>query len=413
MDQTTMFGFARGITHLRFPDGGTRDYSGETSYSALLRKPDKPIINPKAHDGFRKPSSYRVTQLAGTIGRLRQNYYPVVATLSGGGIQPGGWEYFISGESAVELSVGAMPNHSNELRMKLLNNVRKEVLDVAMVLAEISGTAQTLSNNLLRLGRSLEQVSLRKPASFYYLLNGRLKDGRRPTDKFLRETSSVFLEWKYGIMPTVYDIQGATKSLDMVEDGSFWENPPLLVGRARVRATSPFTRTVNSSVAGNPGGVNSGSPRQAVIVEGTVTTEHKARIDYSVSGEGLRGLNRYGIGLSSIATVAYDKTPFSFVFNMAVPIAELIKAWTALAGVTTRGYCETQYRQVNITGGTNVVSKGGINVITTVKPHEFPPEFIRTAFNQVPMPQVHVRNPVKLSNIQTVLALFTQLRRPS
>lgn len=411
MDITTSQGYARLHCQRIWPHGQITDYNSETLHTTRLRKPDKPIINPPQWDGFRRPSDYTCETIAGTIGRLRPNYLPVVVDVGGGGLSNGS-DFRISGKTAVEVPLGAIPNHSDEVRMKVLNNVRNEVLDVAMVLAELSGTAETLGNNLIRLGRSLDQVKLKKPDSFYYLVNGRRKDGRRPTDKFLRESSGAFLEWKYGIMPTIYDIEGATKALDMNEDNSFWDNPALLVNRAVVRGSIPVKQRVDTSIPGNPGGVNSGSNRQHIIVEGTIDYEHKARVDYTVTGEGLRGLNRYGIGLSSIATVAFDKTPFSFVFNMAVPIAELLKAWTALAGCEVRGYCETQYRKFNLHASTNVVEKDGITIVNNVDEMEYPPSFIRKAYASVPMPLPFVRNPVKLGNIQTVLALFTQLRKP-
>lgn len=401
---TTMSGVARTDTTVTTPQGRVTHYDHDTRYIVQLHKPDEAIKNKRQWDGFRPPSSYACATRGSSWGPPRGDFLPVVVDVVGGGT-PRYDRYDFSGRCAVEIRTGQLPNEANALRMKILNNVRNEVFDVAMVLAELSSTAETLSGNLARVGRSLEQVRRKKPDSFYYLLTGRRKDGRRPTDKFLRESAGTFMEWKYGIMPTVYDIQGATKALDMNEDNSFWENPALLVNRASIKGVTPFVDTQKATVAGNPSNYNQ------VDIVGEIEWEHKARIDYTVTGEGLRGLNRYGIGLGTVATIAFERTPFSFVLNMAIPIADLIKAWTALAGCEVRGYCETQWSRIRLPGNTSVFKQNGITYSNTVAPQVYPPTFKRTAFGTVPMPLPHVRNPVKLSNIQTVLALFTQLRK--
>lgn len=401
---TTMSGVARTDTTVTTPTGNVSYYDHESRYIVQLHRPDEAIKNKRQWDGFRPPSSYACATRGSSYTAPQGGFLPVVVDVVGGGT-PRYDRYQFSGQCAVDIRSAPLPNEANALRMKILNNVRNEVLDVAMVFAELSSTAQTLSNNLLRLARSLEQIQHNKRESFYYLLNGRRKDNRRPTDKFLRETAGIFMEWKYGIMPTVYDIKGATKALDMNEDNSFWENPALLVNRASIKGETPFKDSQRTNVAGNPSNYN------RVEIEGIIEWEHKARVDYTVTGEGLRGLNRYGIGLGTIATVAFEKTPFSFVLNMALPIADLIKAWTALAGCDVRGYCETQWSRIRLPGNTSVFKQNGITYSNVVAPQVYPPSFKRTAFDTVPMPLPHVRNPVKLSNIQTVLALFTQLRK--
>lgn len=379
-----------------------RPSSGENGFT----KPDSVKIN-KPVDGYRKPSSYSCPALESSQFYCDISLEPTKIYSSNGS-----QEMFFEGGMVGRVNLGSLnptDHNVNNVRMKLLNNVRAEVFDVAMVLAEISGTADTLGTNLVRLARSLDQVKLRKPDSFWYLLTGKRRDGRRPTDRFLRESSGAFLEWKYGIMPTVYDIQGACKALDMNEDGSLFDNPPLLVARAVDRTTT--SRNVARVHYTLPG---SGGITADLDIGATVVDELKARLDYKVSGEGLRALNRYGLGLGSIATVAFDKTPFSFVLNMAVPIAELIKAWTALAGVDVVGYCETRYRRVDLHESSVQLKQNWFNndkLPATVAGQESAyVNWNRSAFATVPMPLPYVRNPVKLGNVQTALALFTQLR---
>lgn len=369
-------------------------------------KPDKPINNPLVA-GYRKPSSYNCPAFTvSPDGRTLPNAIGAKWSISGvtfrGNPANSGYtQYTHTGNGCGTGIFSAPVSNVNNLRMKLLNNIRSEVLDVAMVLAEMKDTADTIGNGLMRIARTMDMVKRRKPDSFYYLLNGRRKDNRRPTDKFLRETAGAYLEWKYGIMPTVYDVRGACKALDMNETGSFFDNPPLLVARAKdvVQGTGSGSFVLAAA---------SGGFTTTLDIE--YYTERKARCDYRVSGEGLRGLNRYGLGLGTIATVAFDKTPFSFVLNMAIPIAELIKAWTALAGVDVVGYCETLYQKAKVKEQTRVghIQNGPVTFNVKDSPERI--GFERRAYASPPMPLPYVRNPIKVGNAATVLALFTQLR---
>lgn len=379
-----------------------------TAVSNGFTKPDKPTRNPKV-DGFRKPSTYGCPALLiDTGGRTHTDRLGVSwdidgLTFTGNPSSTSYMEWNMRGRICdVHQYVQPEPNINN-LRMKILNNIRSEVFDVAMVLAEAKSTADTVSNGLMRIARSMDMVKRRKPESFYYLMNGRRRDHRRPTDKFLRETAGSFLEWKYGVMPTVYDIQGACKGLDMNEAGSLFSHPPLLVARSKDILTGNAKRKFFLYTADGDG--------SNVDLTVDYYTERKARCDYRVSGEGLRGLNRYGLGLGTIATVAFDKTPFSFVLNMAIPIADLIKAWTALAGVEVVGYCETTYRKAQVRDQSYTENVRNGPVTLTVKGCPERVGFQRVAYSSPPMPLPYVRNPIKVGNLATVLALFTQLRK--
>lgn len=385
---------------------GRDDYTlhADSSYVVGFNKPDKAVINPKQHDGYRSPSPYSCPGIAFLNGRqTSENRFPRPYTINGSGQSSSTtrWTHTGSGVGNVRLTLA--PLSVDALRTKLLNNVRNEVLDVAMVLAEMQGTTDTIMNGLMRIARTMDAFKKGNPHHYSYLLSGRRKDNRRPTDKFLRESSGLFLEWKYGIMPTVYDVQGACKALDMNEDGSLWNNPPLLVARAVTTDRSVQESDITI------GTVMSGVVRKA---SHEVTRQSSARLDYSIRGEGIRGLNRYGLGLSTIPTLLFEKTPFSFVLNMAFPLADLIKAWTALAGVDVRGYCETHYTSVRFLPSSGTIPTNGFSSSYKLEPQADYITWFRTAHATVPMPMPFVRNPIKASNAATVLALFTQLRRP-
>lgn len=381
----------------------------------LMRVPSI-TINPKGADGYRSPSNY----YGYPIVRDKRNYphaengRAFVAPLDsifrdGGSLGP--WDnsktdWFGEG-TGIGYTTAPVPTLSrsdvNALRTKILNNINDEKFDVAMLLADIGKTASTASGLLHRIGRSMTVFQKKNPKSFAYLWHGKLRDNRRPTDRFLRETAGAYLEWKYGIMPTVYDLQAMTEQLDANAAGkSLFDNPPLMVCRATIKKPVQNISCLTVLLGGHN-------------TSGTVRTTYSARADFSVDSMGLRGLNQYGLGLTSLATVAYDLTPFSFVFNMAVPMAELIKAWGALAHVSVRGYTETVHHEFTVPEQRlNLDTLGGLEPpITVMAPGVKFNRFTRTGSGTIPMPLPHIRNPVSVGNVSTVLSLFTTLRAKS
>lgn len=397
-----------------WPGLPSESFSATKLYSSLLFRPNPtPRKKPKT---YIMPTDYQTNiQVVVAEGKLSgSGAWPID---SNHGYRPA--RYHVTGHAALwsEQAAWLLTREisPNNVRMKVRNNAKDEVFDVAMVLAEMQSTVDTAGACIDRIFRSMLTVARRKPFDFDYLMHGRKREvwhrGKKKyvvgkgrlvgAERFNREVAGTFLEWKYGIMPSVLDLQGAIKGLDLNEKGSFWDNPPLLVARAT--DTNTFTATVPFH-----GAIGPGNSTGTGILE--VQQKLSARLDYKVTGEGLRGLNRYGIGIGTIATVAWDKTPFSFVVDMAFPVASLIKSWTALSGCTVLGYCEshlTEIANAKISFTGHVLSakwSGTADVVGSYK------RLRRQAFPYMPMPMPFVRNPIKLGNFQTILALFTQLR---
>lgn len=368
----------------------------QTSMTDSFTKADL-VVNERQHDGFRQPSDYYGQRdwFAFTATVTQPRYADPVAF--------GVWEYGKFGDIACRvrpadaISVQEVERRLRDpLRTKILINIKDEVLDVAMVLAEMQGTCDVITNGLYKIARTMDAVRARKPESFYYLMNGRRRDARRPTDKFLRETAKTYLEWKYGVMPTIMDVQGASRALDINEEGSLFDNPALMVARANLQ--EELTEEVSV--------FNQDWPNATADIRCRVMAS--ARADYSVNAEGIRGLSRYGIGLGTVATIAFERTPFSFVLNMAFPLAELIKAWTSLSGgVDVRGYSETFAVEYTVLAGRYPFENGGF---LTWPAGSTCLSFKRNGSGSIPMPLPFVRNPLKAGNLATALALFTQLR---
>lgn len=386
------------------PTIASRDYSR----NSFFNRPNK-VVNEANELGYRKPSSYYGYTTGHHIELPFSTHEYIDGSLSRSG-------YKMKVHGSMLGSIGhdhtliqeLQKAHRDHLRMKILTNVKDEVLDIAMVLAEAKSTVNLLQKGLGVVARSLDAVRTRNPRHFRYLMHGEFSaDGRRPTDRFLRESASVFLEWKYGIMPTIYDVEGYTKALDINEEGSLFDNPALMVARAHLQGEVSHATPL---LIHGPR-VNSSQTDECTI---KYNWTYAARADYNVSAEGIRGLSRYGIGLGTVGTVLLERTPFMFVLNMAFPIIDLVKAWTALAGVDQFGYTETMYVAPTL-------KKGGTVYKFDSAPSSWIPvnwddtklmaSFTRTASSTIPMPMPFVRNPINTGNFSTVLALFTSLRK--
>lgn len=370
-----------------------------TSLILSLGRPPFSIHNAVVN-GYRAPSAYSVTSQSMLV-KAEFPPYKHDLRLSGGRL----WEIQTTGRAAGWVTIPQLPSASaDEVWMKVRNKVKDETFDVAMVLAEIGSTANTISSNLMRVARSMDTLRRRKPYDFYYLMNGRYPRGVRKTDRRLRQTASTYLEWKYGIMPTIFDIEGGCDTIEELSQGSFFGAAPIISAKAKSTKTGTFDLPVQCSV-------------EYLQFNGIASYEYErgyfARIDYNVTTESLRGLSRFGIGLSTLATVAFERTPFSFVLNMAVPIADIIKSWDALAGVTVKGISLTDYTILRggTVKGTAKHSAYGYTVPFLAGVTEGKTTFRRTIPRTVPIPMPFIRNPIKTGNLATVLALFTQMRK--
>lgn len=402
--------------YIWYPNLGTavtkKDASG---FNQLARSE---VVRNVKSEGYRKPSSYmsqttanipeygingsaKSNVILGTcdMHETRDDYYGIIRRVYGsviGQVEPNG------------MPQGNDYNSIQKLRTKILNNIKDEVFDVAMVLAELQSTVNTCTTAMSRIGWSMNALLRKDKRVFEYLWTGKMPTGAngrtisgRYADRFNRQVSSMYLEWKYGVMPSVLDFQGACKGLDINEKGGLFDNPPLAVARAVQKEDVSGKAEIRNCVEAS-----------GTRVMGEVTwkgrTELKARCDYRVTGDGLRGLSRYGIGLGTLPTVMWDKTPFSFVFDMVVPVASMLKAWTALAGCEVLGYCETLHQKWEFDDAIGYGERNG-----AMYKFKGATGFYnqRVAYPSVPMPLPFVQNPIKSGNAATVLALFTQLRR--
>lgn len=290
----------------------------------------------------------------------------------------------------------ALVNRQDVLH-RLYSNVHAEKMDVSMALAEFGQSVNTFQTAAMRVLRSMDTVRLKHRRSFDYLMHGRVTD-RRITDAFLRDTQSIYLSWKYGINPTLSDIRGFTEMWDPDATDPSINGAFFLTARASSKSkrltTCRVEVTQSTAATGN--------------VPAEIVNEIAMRLDYRINNSTLRGLNRYGIGLTSLPTVVFDKTPFSFVLNMLVPISETIKAWGATQGTSTLGFTETDYQSLNLRYGSFSSANGAVIGVT---PQSYV-NMVRRAGPNGPPAYPYVRNPVKTGNLASVLALATTLRKP-
>lgn len=203
--------------------------------------------------------------------------------------------------------------------------------------------------------------------------------------------ANLLLEYKFGWQPLMGDIKA-------VYDELASEEPSAKFISAR-RVIPGTVEVTNFQLGGD------GRPLDWNTKSNYKTTCHLVG---RLSDEWLRRGTQFGLG--NPAALAWELVPWSFVVDWAIPIGNVLQAFTAPAGLTfvggytsavTQGRKKIQIGSPSIptqwsTGGTYVVERFG---------------FRRDALAGWPMPLPYVKSPYSNSHTLTALALLRQLMK--
>lgn len=197
------------------------------------------------------------------------------------------------------------------------------------------------SGNVAALSRMLGGASTRRPIPKRFLVwdndgkpllskRGRLQNRyaaslRTTTDsRYLDKASQLWLEYRYGWSPMVYDIIDQLKAVSAPE--------------FRAHLTRNTLRTARGTASRMYGAI---TPRTAVAGGLTYTGETRSEITYTtrayvhykstVAGSFLERLNDFG--LFDIPEATWELVPFSFIVDWFVPVGDWLKALTPKIGV--------------------------------------------------------------------------------
>jgi hypothetical protein len=150
------------------------------------------------------------------------------------------------------------------------------------------------------------------------MLRQDLRQHRRPINDIAGDR---WLELQYGWLPAISEVENAVELLDYK-----WqrEDADVIVRGSSTKSTTPksyLTVTAKS------------------LVTGEVKASHKYTVALKVLDPSLR--NASAIGLTNLGSVAWELTPWSFVFDWFMPVGDFIEAQTAMAGFTFVNGCES------------------------------------------------------------------------
>lgn len=300
-----------------------------------------------------------------------------------------------TGESAhlVEANWGA--NDQLKLYSKLADKVRGHSFNLGVTAAELPQSLKLAAVNIRRISQALNAVkhgridqALRvlgtQPSKSTYLINSKGKtvvlNGQRKLVS--KDISAAWLEIQYGWMPAVKDIYEAMSAFSAIMDSP---------RKSRVVAT---TRRVSKSQYITPGSQ----------ISNRKTTRTTGRIVYEMTE--LMSVTR-SLGLENPASVLWEKTPWSFVFDWAVPIGSYIEALGVIPQLSGK-FCQTVKRETNSVGvGTNRPYKGASVTSRSISlVREIPASLYVPTPEFQPLPKI-----LSVGHVLNALALLHQVAR--
>lgn len=197
------------------------------------------------------------------------------------------------------------------------------------------------SGNTAALSRMFGGASTRRPVPKRFLIwdhdgkpllskRGRLQNRyaaslRTTSDsRYLDKASKLWLEYRYGWAPMVYDIVDQLKAVSAPEFRTHLTRDTLRTARGKA-SRKDETITPITAIAG--GLTYTGETRSEV----TYVTRTYIHYKSTVAGSFLERLNDFG--LFSIPEATWELVPFSFIVDWFVPVGDWLKALTPKIGV--------------------------------------------------------------------------------
>lgn len=212
-------------------------------------------------------------------------------------IGPG--SYWNTATTAPDLWTGDWNSLDGVARAK----IKKANVNLAVTVAELRKTSTMfgdLAMDALKTFRSLR--SGRLFSDFVRAL-------QKPRSRKEKTTANRWLQYQYGILPTLSDIYGATEELAVrINDG--------------IPIYGSYTKVTKSEVklrVGNVSGTDKQTLRQTIAFR------------YMIRDTGLKRLSQ--IGFINPLELVWELIPYSFVFDWFVPVGQYLSALDALTGV--------------------------------------------------------------------------------
>lgn len=307
-------------------DGSLRSGPTIQTYSNLNTLERSDIVN-RVNDGFREPTPYSATSYRQSppTGSFTSQYRPAQ---SWRGPRDVVWNGYIAANSG-GFKTNGFQYHFDTKDLALLraySRLNDSKLNLAITLAEFRQTWSMISDRAIRIYRfakALKRGRLKEAAQHVGLSPKGFKN-------YAGDASSAYLEFQFGWMQLLSDVQNGISELERYEQGPL----PRLTGRAVIKHyRSASDEVFDSAYSWKPGfRIERSSEGYDLSL---------VRLDYEIGDWNAVTLNR--LGLINPLEVAWDLVPYSFVFDWFIPVGSWISSFTADAGLRFLGGSRTDY----------------------------------------------------------------------
>lgn len=278
---------------------------------------------------------------------------------------------------------------ANRALIKARANLKSQDINLGQAYGERRQTARLVSTNLQRIISGLKRFKRTHPKRWLYLL-------RHNPDGLVRAIPDWWLEVVYGWKPLLSDVYGACDALDK-RDKSDWR--VTVFGKASQRG----------QISSKPLYTNGGS--KACFADATVFHGCKVRIDAVPINEALRSASSFG--LTNPLSLAWELTPWSFVFDWWFPLGPYLDQMDATLGWEIKGYSSSNFSIADWRWRGRTYTASGWTYTNSWSSSRRFVRLVRTASSSVPFPVFPtLKDPFSSSlRVGTALALLAGLVR--
>jgi len=271
-------------------------------------------------------------------------------------------------------------NLRNRVRAEVTNKLSDQKVNYGQAILEAKESFGTIAQTLTRVLRSYRALrSGNVQKAFKYLAIDR---GHKLKSK---DFGSRWLELQFGWKPLLSDIYG---TYELLQDGLRRGYLPLRVVR---ELKQPFHYEKVTSVSG-----------ERVDLDYKGTLSHKIVLWYYIDDELLSWAS--SLGLLNPAQLAWEKLPFSFVIDWALPIGTFLSAATATLGIKILSGTETTRCEYRCTATCHYYESSAECQGEGVG-------YKRMTLSSFPLVLPYVKSPLSGSHVVSALALLQQLRK--
>lgn len=214
----------------------------------------------------------------------------------------------------------------NSCRDAAISKIRASDVDLGVMLGELPDAISTVTNALATVVRLYRAIRNRNPGEAraaikqHFASRGHRDPGGHPR-RIPREPAQAWLEYQYGWKPMMNDIYNVCKLLDQGLDSD--------ICSVRVaRLDKSYKLPVPSNLV-------DGHPQTRI--DGKVKRGVEVGLSFGIANRTVYNLN--SMGLINPLSIAWELTPFSFVFDWFLPLGNFLESLTIGLGTTFKtGY---------------------------------------------------------------------------